>query len=225
MILARAERKDFSNEPRPDLQYVEDGIYPASLVKCTEEQGQYGPQIKWLFTLDEVNDIKIFVNVYTSMSWAPGSKLDGFLVSLGIDTTNNFDISTFNTDSIQKGTKILLMVQKQKSKASGNVYLKVAKWLPYSSTARGAEPLNFPKEHMIYPQQTQQQGVPQQVNVQWQQPQAPQFNQPVNPSWQPSPNMNMINPNATRVTSPVQEPQYPGIGQTVVKKVDFNSNL
>ena len=114
MILTRQEAKDYSNEPRPDLNYVEDGIYPASFVKCTEEQGQYGPQIKWLFTLDEVNKIKIFVSLFTSTSWAPGNKLDGLLVSLGIDTTNNFDLATFNTDMIKGGTKILLMVSKKK---------------------------------------------------------------------------------------------------------------
>jgi len=230
MILTRQEAKDYSNEPRPDLNYVEDGIYPASFVKCSEEQGQYGPQIKWLFTLDEVNKIKIFVSLFTSTSWAPGNKLDGLLVSLGIDTTNNFDLATFNTDMIKGGTKILLMVSKKRSQ-KGNIYLKVDKYLPYSPNARGAEPLMFPQEHMIMPepqqqsQQFQQQQPPLKVNYQSIKPINNQPNgmyqqfqqQPyAGPSINPAPNMGQ------RVTNPTNQ----NFGtMPPVKKVDFGSKL
>ena len=221
MILTRAEGRDFSKEPRADLNYVEDGIYPASFVKCTEEQGQYGPQIKWLFTLDEVNNIKIFVSMFTSTAWAPGNKLDGLLVVLGIDTTNNFDLATFDTNMIQQGTKALLMVSKKMSQ-KGNVYLKVDKCLPYSPNARGAEPLSFPREHMIMPELQQQAPASPQLKVQYQQ--APnnqqlnnyqQFQQKpyTTPSVNPAKGIN-------RITTPQNY-----TGQPQVKKVDFGSNL
>ena len=221
MILTRAEGRNFSNEPKADLNFVEDGIYPASFVKCTEEQGKFGPQIKWLFTLDEVSGLKIFVSIYTAMGWAPGNKLDSFLVAMGIDTTNNFDINSFNTDSIAKGTKLLLMVQKKQSKSTGNVYLGVSKWLPYSVNARGAEPLDFPKEHIIMPEsQPMAQGPQLNVNYQpqnfGQQPQ-PQFQQQAQPQYQPA---YTPNPGMQRVTNIPTGPAMPQ-----VKKVDFNSNL
>jgi len=226
MILTRAEGRDFSKEPKPDLNYVEDGIYPASFVKCTEEQGQYGPQIKWLFTLDEVNNIKIFVSMFTSTAWAPGNKLDSLLVVLGIDTTNNFDLSTFDTNMIQAGTKALLMVSKKMSQ-KGNVYLKVDKCLPYSPSARGAEPLMFPQEHMIMPDLNQQAPANPQVKVQYSQP---INNQPVGmqqqfqqqpyakPQAYPATGINRI----TTPTTPTT-PNY--AGQPPVKKVDFGSKF
>lgn len=226
MILTRAEGRDFSKEPKPDLNYVEDGIYPASFVKCTEEQGQYGPQIKWLFTLDEVNNIKIFVSMFTSTAWAPGNKLDSLLVVLGIDTTNNFDLSTFDTNMIQQGTKALLMVSKKMSQ-KGNVYLKVDKCLPYSPSARGAEPLMFPQEHMIMPDLNQQAPANPQVKVQYNQPinnqpdgmqQKFQQQQYGKPQAYPATGINRI----TTPTTPTT-PNY--AGQPSVKKVDFGSKF
>ena len=226
MILTRAEGRDFSKEPKPDLNYVEDGIYPASFVKCTEEQGQYGPQIKWLFTLDEVNNIKIFVSMFTSTAWAPGNKLDSLLVVLGIDTTNNFDLSTFDTNMIQAGTKALLMVSKKMSQ-KGNVYLKVDKCLPYSPSARGAEPLMFPQEHMIMPDLNQQAPASSQVKVQYNQPinnqpvgmqQQFQQQQYAKPQSYPATGINRI----TTPTTPTT-PNY--AGQPPVKKVDFGSKF
>lgn len=229
MILTRAEGRDFSKEPKPDLNYVEDGIYPASFVKCTEEQGQYGPQIKWLFTLDEVNNIKIFVSMFTSTAWAPGNKLDSLLVVLGIDTTNNFDLSTFDTNMIQAGTKALLMVSKKMSQ-KGNVYLKVDKCLPYSPSARGAEPLMFPQEHMIMPDLNQQAPANPQVKVQYNQP---INNQPVGmqqqfqqqpytkPQSYPATGINRI----TTPTTPASPTTPNYVGQPPVKKVDFGSQF
>lgn len=226
MILTRAEGRDFSKEPRADLNYVEDGIYPASFVKCTEEQGQYGPQIKWLFTLDEVNNIKIFVSMFTSAAWAPGNKLDSLLVVLGIDTTNNFDLATFDTNMIQAGTKALLMVSKKMSQ-KGNIYLKVDKCLPYSPNARGAEPLMFPQEHMIIPDLNQQAPANSQVKVQYNQPinnqpvgmqQQFQQQQYAKPQSYPATGINRI----TTPTTPTT-PNY--AGQPPVKKVDFGSKF
>ena len=233
MILTRAEGRDFSKEPRADLNYVEDGIYPASFVKCTEEQGQYGPQIKWLFTLDEVNNIKIFVSMFTSAAWAPGNKLDSLLVVLGIDTTNNFDLATFDTNMIQPGTKALLMVSKKMSQ-KGNIYLKVDKCLPYSPNARGAEPLMFPQEHMIMPDTVQQQAPANpQLKVQYQ----PINNQPAGMSQQFQQQQYAKKPQSypatgiNRITTPASPnsqatpttPNY--VGQPPVKKVDFGSQF
>lgn len=230
MILTRAEGRDFSKEPKPDLNYVEDGIYPASFVKCTEEQGQYGPQIKWLFTLDEVNNIKIFVSMFTSAAWAPGNKLDGLLVVLGVDTTNNFDLATFDTNMIQQGTKALLMVSKKMSQ-KGNVYLKVDKCLPYSPNARGAEPLMFPQEHMIMPELNQQQAPANpQLKVQYNQPinnqsvgmqQQFQQQQYVKPQAYPATGINRI----TTPTTPTTQTTPNYAGQPSVKKVDFGSKF
>lgn len=230
MILTRAEGRDFSKEPKPDLNYVEDGIYPASFVKCTEEQGQYGPQIKWLFTLDEVNNIKIFVSMFTSSAWAPGNKLDSLLVVLGIDTTNNFDLSTFDTNMIQQGTKALLMVSKKMSQ-KGNVYLKVDKCLPYSPNARGAEPLVFPREHMIMPDTVQQQAPANpQLKVQYNQPinnqpvgmqQQFQQQQYTKPQAYPATGINRI----TTPTTPASPTTPNYVGQPPVKKVDFGSQF
>ena len=220
MILTRAEGRDFSKEPRADLNYVEDGIYPASFVKCTEEQGQYGPQIKWLFTLDEVNNIKIFVSMFTSTAWAPGNKLDSLLVVLGIDTTNNFDLATFDTNMIQQGTKALLMVSKKISQ-KGNVYLKVDKCLPYSPNARGAEPLSFPREHMIMPELQQQAPANPQLKVQYPAPNNQQLNN-FQQFQQQSYTTPRVNPatGVNRITTPQNY-----TGQSQVKKVDFGSNL
>lgn len=217
MLLRRAEAKDFSNEPKADLNFVEDGIYPASFVKCTEEQGKFGPQIKWLFTIDETHNLKIFVNIYTPMDWAPGNKLDSFLVAMGVDTTNNFDITTFNTDSIAKGSKLLIMVQKKQAKSTGNIYLAATKFLPYSANSRSAQPLDFPQEHIIMPQ-VQQQPQAQGLNVQYGQP-APNYQQPVQQPFQ------------QHVFTPTGAPQAPRVtnvnmgGAAQVKKVDFTSNL
>lgn len=223
MILTRAEAKDYSNEPRADLNFVEDGIYPATFVKCSEEQGQFGSQIKWLFTLDEANGIKIFVSIFTSMAWAPGNKLDSLLVVLGIDTTNNFDLSAFNTDTIQKGTKALLMVSKKMSK-KGNVYLKVDKWLPYSQNARGAEPLVFPQEHLIMPTVQQQPMNNQQVTVQYNKPinnQAPNIGQQFQQQQYNIPRMTP-GQSVNRITTPGGAQNF-GNGAPV-KKVDFGNN-
>ena len=199
-----------------DVSVIEDGFYPAIFKKCIEKTGQNGAFLVWLFDLEEVNKVPITVSVLTPAEWIPGRKLDSLMKAMGIDTESS-DMVSFDTDNIQKGTKVMLFCEKKQGK-DGVLRLNGTKWGKYVPGARGTEPLEYPQDYYAQQQQSQQQSQSLHVN---------NYSQaPNNFSQKPTTYAGNMSPNSfgtqqARVTNPYQAPQ----GMPGVKKVDFNSNL
>lgn len=199
-----------------DVSVIEDGFYPAIFKKCIEKTGQNGAFLIWLFDLEEVNNVQITASVLTPAEWIPGRKLDSLMKAIGIDTDNS-DMVSFDTDNIQKGTKVMLFCEKKQGK-DGVIRLNGTKWGKYVPGARGTEPLEYPKEYLQ--QQMQQQQQQPGVSVNYGQPQNNFMQKPNYNATGMAPNVAQVG-NVNRVTNPYQTPQVtPG-----VKKVDFGSSL
>lgn len=197
-----------------DVSVIEDGFYPAIFKKCIEKTGQNGAFLVWLFDLEEVNKVPITVSVLTPAEWVPGRKLDSLMKAIGIDTDNS-DMVSFDTDTIQKGTKVMLFCEKKQGK-DGVLRLNGTKWGKYIPGARGTEPLEYPQDYLAQ----QQQGRPQQLNVSYNQAPNTFVQKPTYGTSIGNGNVVASSGNVNRITT-YQAPQ----GVNTVKKVDFNSNI
>lgn len=202
-----------------DVSVIEDGFYPAIFKKCIEKTGQNGSFLIWLFDLEEVNKVPITVSVLTPAEWVPGRKLDSLMKAIGIDTTSS-DMVSFDTDTIQKGTKVMLFCEKKQGK-DGVLRLNGTKWGKYVPGARGTEPLEYPQDYYAQQQQQQQQAQAP-VNVSYGQQSSTFIQKPNYSTTGMNPNMGQVS-SVNRVTNPYGTPQSIPTGP-VVKKVDFGNN-
>lgn len=201
-----------------DVSVIEDGFYPAVFKKCIEKTGQNGAFLIWLFDLEEVNNVQITASVLTPAEWIPGRKLDSLMKAMGIETDSS-DMVSFDTDNIQKGTKVMLFCEKKQGK-DGIVRLNGTKWGRYVPGARGTEPLEYPKEYLQ--QQMQQQQAQAPVNVNYGQQSNNFMQKPNYAATGMNPNMGQAS-SVNRVTNPYGTPQSIPTGPAV-KKVDFGNN-
>lgn len=205
-----------------DVSVIEDGFYPAVFKKCIEKTGPKGTFLIWLFDLEETNNVQITASVLTPAEWIPGRKLDSLITAMGIDTENS-DMVSFDTDNIQKGTRVMLFCEKKQGK-DGVIRLNGVKWGKYIPGARGTEPLTYPQEY-LQQQQAQQNQLQGTVAVNYQAMQQPNF--VAKPSYgAPTMTPNLQPQSFNRITTPYETHQQSTISTgPAVKKVDFGSSL
>jgi len=142
------QRKEAEEKVQLDYSVIEDSMYPATFFKVVDGVSVNGAYLRWIFKVDEVNNIPIYVSLLTPTDLQPGKKLDSLLRTMGFDV----DSWDGNTDNIaQDAYKIMLFCEKKEDK-NNVLRFNATKWKTYVEGARGTEPLEYPHDYYLQQQ-------------------------------------------------------------------------
>ena len=129
---------------RTETQPIPAGLYEASVESIEQAEGQFGPQIKTKFLIEEEGFEGKTLTGWASLTFSPKSKLYGWVraaVFGGKDIPTTYRV--FDSDHLI-GRRVFLSVTTEKG-SDGEVYNKVKDVLPYRTRAAQPAPNAQPR--------------------------------------------------------------------------------
>lgn len=126
---------------RTETQPIPAGLYEASVESIEPAEGQFGPQLKTKFLIEEEGFEGKTLTGWASLTFSPKSKLYGWVraaVFGGKDIPATYKV--FDSDHLI-GRRVFLSVTTEKG-SDGEIYNKVKDVLPYRT--RAAQPAPVP---------------------------------------------------------------------------------
>lgn len=119
---------------RTEYEQVEPGQYTAYVRNVISREGKFGEYLQFEFEIDKDRDYDGFtVTGNAPQSFRAGSKLDAWILALGVDTRDMEPGDSFDTDELlDRKCRIIVISNKTKTKGGENVeYSNVSDVLPY----------------------------------------------------------------------------------------------
>jgi hypothetical protein len=97
---------------RAEPEVVPDDVYPARLEQMIDmPNGQFGPALRWVFTITKGEFEGQTVSGLTQADWVPGQKLDKWMTALGVSPELATDDEYDTEDLIGRKCRIVVEVK------------------------------------------------------------------------------------------------------------------